>query len=107
MKILAEKQVLTALSLYPKTRNDDFELIFSIWEDNGVILTPEQKQGIRNCPPPETIRRTRQKIQEQGMYQADDKTRNRRKKLAQQHTEFHRNYEFFIDSDGNSIARAI
>lgn len=72
--------VMKVLENYPKARNSDKELTIRCWEEQGLFLTDEQKARFRACHSTETYRRTRQKIQEQGMYKADDNIRHQRLK---------------------------
>ena len=52
-------------------RNSDLELWLIYAKKSGLNLTREQEEALRDMPSFETIRRTRQKIQEQGKYLAD------------------------------------
>lgn len=55
-----------------KARNSDLELIISVWAEQGLHLSDLQKEILKSkCSKPETIRRLRQKFQEQGKYLAD------------------------------------
>lgn len=72
--------VTQVLEEYPDTRNSDKELILRCWEKEGLFLTIEQTARFRLCHSSETYRRTRQKIQEQGLYPAKDKIRHQRLK---------------------------
>lgn len=68
-------------------RNSDKELYLDIMEHYGLMLTPKQKQVFRDMPSLESVRRLRQKFQEQGMYKADQKvakTRNYKAMRMQQ-----------------------
>lgn len=49
-------------------RGDDKELILSVWSQLGFDLTPAQEQKFLELPSTETIRRVRQKLQENGKY---------------------------------------
>ena len=52
-------------------RDSDTDLILKVWYEQGLHLTHEQKEIIKTkCSKPETIRRIRQKLQEQGKYLA-------------------------------------
>jgi len=62
----------------PDTRGDDIELIIKVWERQGLVLTDGQKYLLRKVYSPETIRRTRQKIQEFGLYRPEDGKLNQR-----------------------------
>ena len=52
-------------------RNSDRELIIIYMQKFGMNLTPQQIQKFRDMPSVETIRRVRQKLQEQGKFPAD------------------------------------
>ena len=65
----------------PATRNDDILLILKVWELEGLNLTPEQKIKFKQVSKPETIRRTRQKIQEE-RYKPVEAVGQARKELA-------------------------
>lgn len=54
-------------------RNSDKELYLDIMEHYGLMLTPKQKEIFRDMPSLESVRRLRQKFQEQGEYPADQK----------------------------------
>lgn len=53
-------------------RNSDTELLIIYMQKSGMDLSPLQMDKFRNMPSPETIRRTRQKLQEQGKFPADE-----------------------------------
>lgn len=65
----------------PETRDNDRLLIVNVWEEQGLVLTPEQKHIFKNIASPETIRRTRQLLQESGEYEASDKVSSARRGL--------------------------
>lgn len=88
----AEEVVRDMLKNNPETRNSDMELLFAIWQENGVGLTTFQKETIKNCFTPETIRRTRQKIQENGEYLPTEKIKTGRRALQKEHHDYHREY---------------
>ena len=75
----ADLLVRQILSQFPETRNDDKELIIRAWEAQGLILSFYQKQKLRTIFSNETIRRSRQKIQEEGLFPPDEKTRRGRR----------------------------
>lgn len=52
-------------------RNSDFELWLIYAAKSGLDLSENQIEVLRNMPTFETIRRTRQKLQENGEYPAD------------------------------------
>ena len=61
--------VETTLDRHPETRSDNRFLILRIWDELGLDLTPEQWARVPSLPQPETLRRTRAKIQnEEGRF---------------------------------------
>jgi hypothetical protein len=61
--------VESALDRYPETRGDNRYLILRIWDDLGLNLTAEQWAVVTSLPQPETLRRTRAKLQnEEGRF---------------------------------------
>ena len=71
------------LKNFPDTRNSDIRLILAVWTREGLELSPEQYAKIQKCSNPESIRRTRQKLQENGKYlaQADIKDARMKKEV--------------------------
>lgn len=77
MKVYDE--VEKALKFYPSTRNSDAELVIKVWQAYGLYLTAEQQMKLMEVPMFESIRRTRQKIQnEENKYQADEPIKEKR-----------------------------
>lgn len=74
-----------ALQLYPETRSDDKKLILAVWwlQDNDYELN-FRKFFQYKAISPETIRRTRQKLQEQGLYPATKEVEEKRYDLFKQ-----------------------
>lgn len=68
-RILAEK---------PETRDSDRLLILYVWQAQGLKLTAEQIQQYKEVSSPESIRRTRQKLQEDGKYRASEQVEQER-----------------------------
>lgn len=68
MKI--KQQVENILKVSSVARNDDKELLIIYMQKSGMGLTPRQIEVYRKMPSVETIRRTRQQIQENGAYLA-------------------------------------
>ena len=67
------------LSNYYFTRNSDRHLILRVWAEQGLILSPAQKElFLHHVSTPETIRRIRQKLQQQGLYPCDLEVDRRR-----------------------------
>ena len=80
MKNKLVKQLVTrVLANHPEARNSDVELHICCLEEQGLALSYYQKSAIRRAFAFETIRRARQKIQEEGLYPASDNTRRGRK----------------------------
>ena len=76
-----KETVEKVLSERPETRDNDRLLIMKVWEEQGLVLTPEQKHIFKNIASPETIRRTRQLLQEGGEYEASEKVSSARQGL--------------------------
>lgn len=73
------KLVEKALQQWPETRNSDKKLILAVW----YLQDPDYEENFRHffqnkALSPETIRRTRQKLQEQGKYRADEEVEEKR-----------------------------
>lgn len=68
MKI--SQQIENILKLVPATRDSDKELLIIYMQKSGMELTNKQIKLFKEMPSTETIRRTRQSLQEQGKYQA-------------------------------------
>lgn len=93
----AEKLVTKILTENPECRNSDKELQIKAWEHQGLYLTPSQKNIFRQTISTETIRRTRQKLQEQGLFQPTTEVKKARQQQEMQyHTQFTLNWQ----SDG-------
>jgi hypothetical protein len=66
------KLVEWSLKHHPETRNSDIELILNCWHEEGLNLSHQQIQFIKtHCSNPESIRRLRQKIQQENRYLPD------------------------------------
>jgi hypothetical protein len=70
MKI--KEQVESILKYDPASRNSDKRLLVIYMQKAGMNLTPEQIEKFKDLPSTETIRRIRQKLQEQGKYPAKE-----------------------------------
>jgi hypothetical protein len=81
----AKQQVLNTLARNAATRNSDRLLMLSLWREQGLELTPQQEQKFMEVTSPETIRRERQKIQADGLYQSNDQIRKARAELEVEH----------------------
>jgi hypothetical protein len=71
-----------ALLEFPETRGNDKLLILKVWELQGLQFSPEQKSKFLNILSSETIRRTRQKLQQLGQYLPSKEIQKKRKELA-------------------------
>lgn len=72
------EQVRRILADEVSTRNSDTALYIEYLQRNGMGLSLSQREKLWNLAAPETIRRVRQKLQEKGMYLADEKVRRGR-----------------------------
>ena len=70
--------VRNILKEIPETRNSDRRLMLEVWERGGLHLTDHQKYLFMRLPSAESIRRARQKIQESGVFLADDSVKQER-----------------------------
>lgn len=61
-------RIKAILSASEAARNSDTALWLIYAQKSGLNLSSEQVEVFKNMPSPETIRRTRQKIQEEGHY---------------------------------------
>lgn len=74
------------------SRDDDMRLIISVWHLQGLRLTHEQIELLKNTvSSPESIRRTRQKFQESGKYLGSAPVATQRTLFEEQHRGYHRN----------------
>src|ERR1035437_9898163 len=80
MKHLAEYKVKEILKEYPETRDSDKLLILKVWESEGLFLSDDQRETFLKLTSSETIRRTRQKLQEQGYYKSTQRVKDIRMK---------------------------
>jgi len=65
-------------------RANDRLLMIEQWRKEGLELTPEQEQKFMQVSSSESIRRTRQRIQERGLCLPDDRTIAYRQRKAQE-----------------------
>lgn len=65
------EQVEGILRVSRAARNSDRELLLIYFQKFGMDLSPRQIELFRQMPSTETIRRTRQSLQEKGKYPAD------------------------------------
>lgn len=82
MKI--QEQVQNILKVSRKARNSDKILLLIYMKKAGMELTPKQENKFLELPSFETIRRTRQMIQERGDYLPDEKVTEERFKKYQE-----------------------
>jgi len=80
------KQYLSAKSLIakileenPETRANDKLLMLEVWKKQEFVLSLEQERKFKSVMSPEVIRRTRQKIQQDGKYLPEDRVVAKRK----------------------------
>lgn len=78
------QQIETVLRERVQTRSDDKMLILAVWEELGLKLTKEQIEVFYDLPSTETIRRVRQKLQEQGKYLATKEVQQFREVKSQE-----------------------
>lgn len=81
---------------YPETKSNDKLLMLRVWEFQGLTLLPrQQKMFLHKLKHPETIRRRRQKIQEEAVKHGDtgylpsEKVMERRHKREEQMSLFY------------------
>ena len=72
------QRVENILKVSKQARNSDKELLVIYMQKSGMELTPEQVAIFKEMPSTETVRRIRQKLQEQGKYPADEAVDNAR-----------------------------
>lgn len=65
-------------------RDNDKLLILDVWRDEGLRLNDEQERAFMQVTSPETIRRTRQKIQSDGHFKASKNIHEKRKEAEYQ-----------------------
>lgn len=67
-------KVLRIVAQYPKAAKDDKYLIALIWQEEGWDYGYSLYANLCRVSSPETIRRTRQKLCQEGMIKVDEKT---------------------------------
>lgn len=75
---LLEPLVRKILAEQPKTRDSYIELVFAVWEEQGLHLTPEQRSKISGLSNNESISRAARKIWENGEFKASEFVRKKR-----------------------------
>lgn len=78
------------LAHYPNARNNDKLLMLLYWEIIDQIPIPKtfRYDFLTKATHPETIRRTRQKIQAKGEYPPDQQTQQKRQTLIQKFKQY-------------------
>lgn len=74
-------KVERVLSVHKDTRDNDKLLMLQVWEIEGFFLTDNQKIAFMKSSSPESIRRMRQKMQEEGKYRASEEVEQKRYEL--------------------------
>ena len=78
-KVNATKYVREALHRWPDTRNNDRDCMLAVWYLQNPNYEKDFKRFFLNdAIHPETIRRTRQKLQQHGEYPASEEVDNMR-----------------------------
>lgn len=67
------QRVENILRVSQKARDSDKELLIIYMQKSGMELTKKQEEIFKKMPSVETVRRIRQKLQEEGKYPASDK----------------------------------
>jgi transposase len=93
----AEQLIGEVLHDNPETREDDLELIFKVWDKQGAIIPDTIKTLLRKCYSPETIRRWRQKYNENGLYKPSKDTQDKRKQLQMEYRKELRQPKYIYD----------
>ena len=72
--------ILDAYYSNPRVADDDNLLLSIVWKDCGWKNDAKLIDNLRNMPSPETVRRTRQKLVQEGLMTPSLSTRERRYK---------------------------
>lgn len=72
------KRIIELCKINSKYANNDLALIAAIWEREGWRSDCSLYDNLRSVSHPETIRRTRQRLQSEGVIQAREKTVDKR-----------------------------
>lgn len=81
MKINSQQmrtRIITLCRINENYANDDIKLIAAIWNREGWDQNRSLYDNLRSVSHPETIRRTRQRLQSEGVIQAREKTVDKR-----------------------------
>ena len=73
-----KKLVERVLEQKPEARDDDKLLMLYVWQMQGLHFSEGQLKAFKNASSPESIRRTRQKFQQDGEYKASEKVEEQR-----------------------------
>lgn len=71
-------KVARVLSQKPETRDNDKLLMLYVWQIEGLNLSESQLKVWKNASSPESIRRMRQKFQEEGEFKASEDVEQKR-----------------------------
>ena len=72
------KRIINLCKINSKYANDDLALMAAIWSKEGWDSSRSLYDNLRSVSNPETIRRTRQKLQQEGLIKSREKTVDRR-----------------------------
>lgn len=72
------KTILRLCKERPNLANDDIALMAAIWIEEGWYEQLTLVQNLKRVSNPETIRRTRQKLQQEGLLKRNEDTTDRR-----------------------------
>lgn len=78
------KQIISLCKQSSRYANDDLALMAAIWDREGWDKERSLYDNLRSVTNPETIRRTRQKLQEEGLIPKREKVNNARYKEFKQ-----------------------
>lgn len=95
-------QVEAILKASHAARNSDRELLIIYMQKFGLELSDKQQALFRKMPSTETIRRTRQALQEQGKYPADEAVDNARFEKFRK-----MKYEYKYNDETNTVERIL
>lgn len=76
-----KKLVERVLDLKPEARDNDKLLMLYVWQMQGLHFSKGQIEAFKNASSPESIRRTRQKLQEEGKYLPSEEVEEKRYEL--------------------------
>jgi hypothetical protein len=100
-----QDQVENILKVSGKARNSDRELLIIYMQKFGLELTERQEAKLRDMPAFETIRRVRQKLQEEGKYPASKEVEEARynKYKNVKHNIQYENPEVLLEQQGYKV----